>query len=418
MKKNKGFTMIEVIIVIAILAVILMIGIPALSGILKRSQIDADKRTAGQIAKSFLIASTFPTFDSTQILEHPEIKEYSIIEGIENYISKNLIPQSAPNGYYFVTRIANNLIVGITDGAVGSTTLNKIYNGEGSGIAYVDGMSVDKLIEKESAQLQELVIISPRQSGGGGTPSEGETGTKLASVATVGQYVNYTPSSTSYTVSTTDSGYTSGQTYNPSTITSWRVFSNDGTTVKLISTESVGDLRLTGATGYAKAVNTLNNLCAAYVNTTYATSGRSLGYKEGSSMEEINTGTYPLTWAKTYPKENLPENAFPYIDTYYTDDTTIINANSGALRHSSSGYIWLASRGMLSTSSNSFFYVCGISNSGGLNNYTNYLYISDSVGTEHNGSRVNGVRPVVSLQSVIEVSNGVGTSTSPYEITN
>ena len=57
MKKssNKGFTLVELIIVIAILAIIMLIAIPNFSGIQQRMQVRADKQTAAQIGKAIRI---------------------------------------------------------------------------------------------------------------------------------------------------------------------------------------------------------------------------------------------------------------------------------------------------------------------------------------------------------------------------
>ena len=57
MKKssNKGFTLVELIIVIAILAIIMLIAIPNFSGIQQRMQVRADKATAAQIGKAVRI---------------------------------------------------------------------------------------------------------------------------------------------------------------------------------------------------------------------------------------------------------------------------------------------------------------------------------------------------------------------------
>ena len=55
---KKGFTLIELIIVIAILGIIALIAIPNLAGIRQRSQVSADKRTAEQIGKAVRIWAT------------------------------------------------------------------------------------------------------------------------------------------------------------------------------------------------------------------------------------------------------------------------------------------------------------------------------------------------------------------------
>ena len=58
LSNKKGFTLIELIIVIAILGIIALIAIPNLAGIRQRSQVSADKRTAEQIGKAVRIWAT------------------------------------------------------------------------------------------------------------------------------------------------------------------------------------------------------------------------------------------------------------------------------------------------------------------------------------------------------------------------
>ncbi len=58
LKSKKGFTLVELIIVIAILGIIALIAVPSLTGIQKRSQVNADDRTAETIAKALTICIT------------------------------------------------------------------------------------------------------------------------------------------------------------------------------------------------------------------------------------------------------------------------------------------------------------------------------------------------------------------------
>ena len=70
MKNNKGFTLVELIIVIAILAIIMLIAIPNFSGIQQRMQVRADKATAAQIGKAVRVWFTDCSTDSGLITGH------------------------------------------------------------------------------------------------------------------------------------------------------------------------------------------------------------------------------------------------------------------------------------------------------------------------------------------------------------
>lgn len=226
----------------------------------------------------------------------------------------------------------------------------------------------------------------------------------------IGAYIAYQPSSTSCTVLASDSGYDSDQTYNPSSITSWKVFKNNSGQLDIISSEIVGNLALKGATGYEKAVYTLNNMCSNYVNPTYATSGRSLGYKAGSSMETIDTSTYPLEYGVS---------GFPYTDTYYTDDTTIINKNINGkypLRYTGDGKVWLASRYSANVDDLLYDFEVRCEFDGGSGIDSIFLCRVYSSGGVSSYSVSYGVRPVISLKSGLSIISGTGTEEDPYVV--
>ncbi|MBP3285109.1 MAG: InlB B-repeat-containing protein [Clostridia bacterium] len=234
----------------------------------------------------------------------------------------------------------------------------------------------------------------------------------------LGSYIMYQPTSTEHIVSGGDSGTGVDQVFNPSSVTSWKVFKNttDGDYLEIISAESVGDLRLTGKAGYIYAIDILNRLCREYVNPTYATSGRCLGY--GNGVGTIDESKYPITFEETYTNGN---NGFPYTDSCNKEDIRLLNTKDGEnypLRVS--GSVWLDSRMLKTNSSYSYFGVL-IVDAVGTVHYNvqfdgNGLYQLYSDGGFDAYSLGYGVRPVITLKSGIRIVGGDGTSENPYQI--
>ena len=142
-RMNKGFTLIELIIVIAILGIIALIAIPNLAGIRQRSQVAADKRTAEQIGKAVRIWYTdedavkervLPTLNNTDTakgniivrLDKDSVAENAIFEGLKDYISIPEAPKSwggseTEGAYYISTTgsstdngVSQKIVVGIS----------------------------------------------------------------------------------------------------------------------------------------------------------------------------------------------------------------------------------------------------------------------------------------------------------------
>ena len=225
-------------------------------------------------------------------------------------------------------------------------------------------------------------------AGGSGTQIDPYTfGVKERRVAETGSYITYT-----------GGDYTGD----------WVVLRNKDGQLEIISKESVGNVTLEGASGYANAVSILNTKAAEYVNTDYAVSGRSVGATE-DSISQIDTTEYPLTFAAI---QNTGPTNLPYKDTYYEDDYNIIS-KSAALKHSSS-WVWLAARGV-GIYDNVFaleiraFHANGILSSHGLVGVR-------SNGEIGSGNGTNGVRPVITLREDMEIIGGSGLQTDPYRI--
>ena len=101
---NKGFTLVELIIVIAILAIIMLIAIPNFSGIQQRMKVRADKATAAQIGKAVRVWYTDYTSDpvmkkniddmSDEVILGTNYVIYDTITQIDGYAAKTYLPTS------------------------------------------------------------------------------------------------------------------------------------------------------------------------------------------------------------------------------------------------------------------------------------------------------------------------------------
>jgi len=219
-----------------------------------------------------------------------------------------------------------------------------------------------------------------------------------SNVVKIGDYVSYNPIVSNYIVPATYSGHTADQTFNPTTTTSWKVFNinKDDGTVELISTESIGDLTLKGKTGFQYAIQTMQGLADAYVNTNYVTSARALGYSE-KGLTPYQVGQYNNTGGTSN------SNSFPYTDSQHTTDKTILDTYPRLVQYT--GSVWVASR-----YTSSYNYLRILSNTGDISN-SSYLYRSSS-----DYSVTNGFRPIVKLDPRTEIIGGEGTSETPYKI--
>ncbi|MBQ7668496.1 MAG: prepilin-type N-terminal cleavage/methylation domain-containing protein [Clostridia bacterium] len=364
--KQKGFTLVELIIVIAILGIIALIAVPNLAGIRQRSQVAADKRTAEQIGKAVRIWETDIGKDNLPTTP----TKYDEIEGLcPTYISSDFIAKSYEDteGTYYVCAVGEGdnkkIVVGVgnaeaCDLTTPSEPVEITYVGGESGWAYCEG--TDYVIPGSAVAIKANTEVK------------------------VGDFIAYT-----------GGGYTG----------KWVVIRNTGGVIEIISKEGIGGVTLSGANGYSNCVKILNDKCATYVNSTYATSGRSVG-ATSSSIGEIDTTQYPLTFAAARSA------VLPYYDTYCSSDTNIIHGNDN-LKHSS-GLVWLASRDLTTDSGTSIFNVRNLETSGSVTSY--YLVYAFSNGSISTRSFSRGVRPVITLKSNIKITGGTGESDNPYTI--
>jgi len=154
--KNKGFSLIELIIVIAILAIIMMIGTVGYAKIMERMRVRSDKATAGQVGKALVVRETDVGRDRG-IPYYPTLTVYDSLDGIEKYISKGTKPQSMPDGNFIATAIhtdsGKKIIVGI--GKIDEGIEPEVYHSsKKSGWAWNEDEEINKFLHKHKEELK------------------------------------------------------------------------------------------------------------------------------------------------------------------------------------------------------------------------------------------------------------------------
>lgn len=244
----------------------------------------------------------------------------------------------------------------------------------------------------------------------------------LASKAKIGDYVIYEPIAKTYTITTSQSGYTSDQEYDTQDATDlWQVLYNDSTYgLQITSSKSVGTLNLgtTGKlanarTGYNNVITTLNTMSNQYINEAYATSARSIGTNPSNPADGITSlYTVPSSW----PSGSY--TGFKVTDSYYLTDET---AMKNSVTHSIAGIdveYFLGSRYVAwNPADSAIFYIRTVNVSGTTVTSTGRIAAdSDGAGLSTAWMKTcsAGVRPVVTLIQDIRITKGDGTKENPY----
>ena len=282
-------------------------------------------------------------------------------------------------------------------------------------------------------------------------PAEIPEEEKLVTNLKVGDYVEYTPDSNTYTTDTNNTGYTSAQTLTTGT-NAWRVLYVDESTGEvLITTEGIVNdgIYLRGTKGCLRGPQELNNICKnLYSNSSLGLTARSMTvedlnkacnytpsepttryayypkgttFPEGDTTIEYNGKTYrktahgytEYTTAEFYTSDGggtektdgdgftyrTPEAGNPvYVTkTYYGYNPSSKNSTVGSIL--GSNYGWLASPSVAVDSDYAYFFVRNAYSS---SVDANGLYYSRGEEPLYSSSG-NGVSPLVSLSSTLRV---------------
>lgn len=99
-KRGKAFTIVELVIVIAVIAILAAVLIPTFSSVIKKAKISADQQTAANINTALSAYAVENGIDGTEDL----YKAISDLYG--DSFQQVLQPQSASYGYHFLVRCA------------------------------------------------------------------------------------------------------------------------------------------------------------------------------------------------------------------------------------------------------------------------------------------------------------------------
>ncbi len=307
-------------------------------------------------------------------------------------------------------KLISGIIIGVLLSATGVYAVTTI--GNGSDITY---SNTDSKLSSTTAQdaLDEIYALGHR------CPDD-HTCFKKKDTLALGDYVKMTPTKSSYTTSTSKTGYTSTQTINPQELNLWRVISinNDGT-VDVVS-EHVSSTRIyfKGQTGYRNLVGYLNVLASQYENSTYTKGSRAFGY---NGQTEYITDTSKFTnhapWTCSTGESCNPVESQGGGDELYTKDYNLVKNVLGTTVASkpdgTESYYSMASRIYRYSSAASYGWYVRYVNLSSVVRLSNLYYYDSSSFYSYYDS--NSLRPILTLKSGLKYS-GIGTEAYPMEI--
>ena len=304
---NKGITLIALIITIIVLLILAGITISALTGSDSAPAKANEAKQKNDIGSAKDQLALLVQNEQTEAYDDIYVKGNNAVSLTSSTTTIGQRVITAAVQQYGTAKQIGDATMQVTQSSAGQnakvTITTRDYKQEGT-IAYDGGTLTWKALEDNN-----------------GNPPAGNTSTvsSLAQAGTikVGDYVNYTPSSGSVTVTSAQTGHSTDQTFSTASETgmTWRVLSVDSTTgeVKIVGSPTTTQLTLYGKAGFGNAETVLNSIAEIFGGGTGAASVRSIteddvfdaiGYNKVANYENnIETHTsgdfFSETWDST-----------------------------------------------------------------------------------------------------------------------
>lgn len=324
----------------------------------------------------------------------------------------NLSLKNSVSGITLISLIITIIVMLILAGVTINLTLGK------NGIFKTAQQATKNYIEAQNKDLADLNTFNNALA------NVIETVTKdnrLSINAKPGDYVKYTPVAKSFSMTPEQTGQDTNQDFNTKDYEGlWQVLYNDNERgLQIISVDTVGDLKLgndnndtKAKQGYNNLVNTLNSFCSNYVDSRYATIGRSVG---SNPVTPTDATTEIFTLPFTY-NGNTDSECKVADKNYETDYSAMKVATSQNITgiHNLGKIYWLASRAIYQNTIHASFYGCEVNETGTYEGKP--MWACNPYNQSNKHSFLFGVRPVVTLKFNIQISKGNGSQTSPFEL--
>lgn len=171
MMRKRGFTIVELVIAIAILGTISLIAVPAFSGIQFNNNVKTDKTLGEQIGQAFVVKSIDDGENSPLLNNQVKYSE----QDISKYISKDYTPSALKDSYYVVTQVEVDgkkvIMVGITKDGEPDLTKDDIYDGKKPGWIWSENGQIGDYQLVEPENVEKYTITATSNIEGGVSPS-------------------------------------------------------------------------------------------------------------------------------------------------------------------------------------------------------------------------------------------------------